>query len=491
MQNNNEIDHTTRDGEAASIPPILDPARWWKGKDGARVFETEGGDRFTVYTVPKAAKGGNEITDWLLEHRQAGTHQGMLYQLGEDTYASFEEFLAADEVRLTELFASAAPPVTDLAAVLDGMVKEIQRHVVLDAFYAEAVALWVLHALGIDACQFSPRLHIRSPVPECGKSTLMEIIEAFCKVRGAEIISSITPAAYFRSVHKASLAGGHPPVMLLDERDSFLNDESRKDAFSILNSGHKRKGARVNRCDLSANGPYEANSYVTWAPCALAGIGGFGSSHQANALESRCININLKRKREKEHADRFNSTVEARCVELGRRQRHGARRTSSGWLMLTPRRPGSTTARQIAGGCCSNSGMRAAGGRWPELARQTALAIKHGIGDDPGEGVMLLQDIKAVFEKTSASRLTTASLLTELHNCIERPWGKKSMSDVEPVFQERQLAAALRPYGIKAKQLRMGNENRRGFMRSQFEDAWSRYLRDEESDEDVADEEAA
>jgi len=283
MQNNNEIDHTTRDGEAASIPPILDPARWWKGKDGARVFETEGGDRFTVYTVPKAAKGGNEITDWLLEHRQAGTHQGMLYQLGEDTYASFEEFLAADEVRLTELFASAAPPVTDLAAVLDGMVKEIQRHVVLDAFYAEAVALWVLHALGIDACQFSPRLHIRSPVPECGKSTLMEIIEAFCKVRGAEIISSITPAAYFRSVHKASLAGGHPPVMLLDERDSFLNDESRKDAFSILNSGHKRKGARVNRCDLSANGPYEANSYVTWAPCALAGIGGFGSSHQANA----------------------------------------------------------------------------------------------------------------------------------------------------------------------------------------------------------------
>jgi len=133
----------------------------------------------------------------------------------------------------------------------------------------------------------------------------------------------------------------------------------------------------------------------------------------------------------------------------------------------------------------------AAGGRWPELARQTALAIKHGIGDDPGEGVMLLQDIKAVFEKTSASRLTTASLLTELHNCIERPWGKKSMSDVEPVFQERQLAAALRPYGIKAKQLRMGNENRRGFMRSQFEDAWSRYLRDEESDEDVADEEAA
>jgi len=490
MQNNNEIDHTTRDGEAASIPPILDPARWWKGKDGARVFETEGGDRFTVYTVPKAAKGGNEITDWLLEHRQAGTHQGMLYQLGEDTYASFEEFLAADEVRLTELFASAAPPVTDLAAVLDGMVKEIQRHVVLDAFYAEAVALWVLHALGIDACQFSPRLHIRSPVPECGKSTLMEIIEAFCKVRGAEIISSITPVAYFRSVHKASLAGGHPPVMLLDERDSFLNDESRKDAFSILNSGHKRKGARVNRCDLSANGPYEANSYVTWAPCALAGIGGFGSSHQANALESRCININLKRKREKEHADRFNSTAEARCVELGRQAAAWCQKNVERLVDAYPETSGLYNREADSWRMLFKFGD-AAGGRWPELARQTALAIKHGIGDDPGEGVMLLQDIKAVFEKTSASRLTTASLLTELHNCIERPWGKKSMSDVEPVFQERQLAAALRPYGIKAKQLRMGNENRRGFMRSQFEDAWSRYLRDEESDEDVADEEAA
>jgi hypothetical protein len=29
------------------------------------------------------------------------------------------------------------------------MVEEIWRHVVLDPFYAEAAALWVLHALGM------------------------------------------------------------------------------------------------------------------------------------------------------------------------------------------------------------------------------------------------------------------------------------------------------------------------------------------------------
>jgi hypothetical protein len=490
MNTDNERHHTTQDEEAASILPILDPARWWKGKDGVRVFETEGDDRFTVYMVPKVAKGGKEITDWLLEHRQAGSHQGMRYQLGEDTYDSFEEFLEGEEARLIQLFENAAPPVTDLAAVLSGMVEEIQRPVVLDPFYAEAIALWVLHALGIDACQFSPRLHIRSPVPECGKSTLLEIIEAFCKVRDAEIISSITPAAYFRSVHKASLAGGHPPIMLLDERDSFLNDESRKDAFSILNSGHKRKGARVNRCDLSANGPYEANSYVTWAPCVLAGIGGFGNSHQANALESRCININLKRKREKEHAETFGSAAEARCIQLGRQAAAWCQKNVARLVEEYPETPGLYNREADSWRMLFKFGD-AAGGRWPELARQTALAIKHGVSDDPGEGVMLLQDIKAAFEKAGASRLTTASLLAELHNCIERPWGKRSLSDVEPVFQERQLAAALRPYGIKAKQLRMGTENRRGFLRDQFDDAWSRYLREEEGHEDVADAEAA
>jgi hypothetical protein len=100
----------------------------------------------------------------------------------------------------------------DLATILDQMTAEIEKHVILGPHYAEAVALWVLHAHGIKACQYSPRLNLRSPEAECGKTTLLEIIQAFCQVRGSQIESSTTPAAYFRFVHQASAdAGGLPP----------------------------------------------------------------------------------------------------------------------------------------------------------------------------------------------------------------------------------------------------------------------------------------
>ena len=338
---------------------------------------------------------------------------------------------------------------------------------------------------------FSPRLNIVSPVPECGKSTLLEVIEAFCWVRGAEIVSSTTPASYFRSVHQASIGGGQPPIMLLDERDSFLNAESRKDAFSILNSGHKRKGARVSRCDLSGSGgSYEANSYVTWAPCAFAGIGGFGNTHQANALASRCININLKRKREDEHVERLDRAAEERCVKLGEEAAAWFQENVERLIDEYPEVPAGIYNREADSWRQLFKFADAAGGRWPDLARSAALGLRHGVTDDPGESQMLLADIRDAFEKSGARKLTTSSLIDALHDRVERPWGRKSVTDAVPAFQERQLAALLRPYGITSKNIRVSAaEIRKGFDREQFEDAWSRYLGREE--EDVACPEAA
>ena len=94
---------------------------------------------------------------------------------------------------------------------------------------------------------------------------------------------------------------------------------------------------------------------------------------------------------------------------------------------------------------------------------------------------MLLRDIRAAFEEAGTNKATTAVLLTHLHNQTEQPWGRKNMADTTPAFQERQLAAALRPFDIRPKQLKMPTgQNLRGFTRDQFEDAWTRYLPVEE-----------
>ena len=142
---------------------------------------------------------------------------------------------------------SAGGTGADLTAILDGMVREIRRHVVLGPYYAEAVALWVLHAHGIAACDYSPRLNIRSPEPECGKSTLLKVIRAFCDVRGAKIKISTTAASYFRQVEMKTKQSGMPPIMILDEIDNFFDAENRQ-AYAILNGGHSRETSYVDRC---------------------------------------------------------------------------------------------------------------------------------------------------------------------------------------------------------------------------------------------------
>jgi hypothetical protein len=377
----------------------------------------------------------------------------------------------------------------ELADILDGMAEEIRRHVILGPHYAETVALWALHAHGIKACQYSPRLNLRSPEAECGKTTLLEIIQAFGEVRGSQIESSTTPAAYFRFVHQASTEGGLPPIMLLDEIDNFL-DANRTDAYSILNSGHKLAGAWVNRCDITSEGVYRANRYCTWAPCVLAGIGEFnGNSKQIDTLKSRCIVINLKRKKQEERVAYFDDAAKARCVELGRQADAWCKVHVEDLRNAWPAMPEWLYNREADSWRMLFKFADAAGGRWPEAARAAAKDL-NGRAENPSEGVMLLRDIRNAFNQ-GGSKKSTADLLSHLHGLPERPWGRKGPGDLEPAFQDRQLAAALRPFDIKAKSIRLpGDQVLRGFTRDQFEDAWSRYLPREEA-EDVADMEAA
>jgi hypothetical protein len=102
---------------------------------------------------------------------------------------------------------------------------------------------------------------------------------------------------------------------------------------------------------------------------------------------------------------------------------------------------------------------------------------------------MLLRDLRNAFDQGGAKK-STAELLSYLHGLPERPWGRKGPGDLEAAFQDRQLAAALRPFDIKTKSIRLPGQVVRGFTRDQFEDAWSRYLPREEP-EDVSGDDAA
>jgi hypothetical protein len=352
------------------------------------------------------------------------------------------------------------------------MVREIRKHVILDKHLAETVALWIVHAHAIDAFRYSPRLSVRSPVPNCGKTTLLAVIRALCGERG-KLVSNLTIAAYFRYVDGASKNGATPPIMLIDEVDTFFA-EDRKEVFGILNSGHDREGARILRC-LNSEANHEPREYSTWAPLVLGGIGGFGEGLQvAAALETRCIVINLHRKRPEDKVEKFLDEGKARCRKLAEAAAAWSAHNIGRLRRAEPEPSYGLYDRALDSWSTLFGIADAAGGPWPEIARD-ASAFLNGEAEDPSESIMLLRDIRPAF--AGSDRISSASLLDYLHKLDERPWGASVPFGGQHPWGFKQVGKILTSFRIKSQPIKFpGGRVERGFYKKQFEDAWASYL---------------
>jgi hypothetical protein len=114
----------------------------------------------------------------------------------------------------------------------------------------------------------------------------------------------------------------------------------------------------------------------------------------------------------------------------------------------------------------------AAGGRWPGLARVSAVTLVTLAKEStPSLGIRLLEDMRRVFDKAVA--MPTESILQALKELDESIW-----TDIKgKPLNDRGLAARLRPYGIKPKVVRIGDQTVRGYAAEDFYDIWLRYLR--------------
>ena len=87
------------------------------------------------------------------------------------------------------------------------------------------------------------------------------------------------------------------------------------------------------------------------------------------------------------------------------------------------------------------------------------------------KGVELLQHIKEAFG--DKDRLWTSDLINRLCDRPESPW-----TDVfrGKAINDRGLAVRLTPYGIKSRDVRIGATKHKGYLVTDFHDAWKRYL---------------
>ncbi|MBI2834771.1 MAG: DUF3631 domain-containing protein [Acidobacteria bacterium] len=349
-----------------------------------------------------------------------------------------------------------ADPVNG-ACLLDAIAAMFLHHLALPPHASVALALWTLHTYAFGAWFVSPFLGITSPVKRCGKTLLLIVLGALVPRR--LFASNVTPAVLFRTIEM------YGPVLLIDEADTFMrdNDELR----GVLNSGHTRTTAIAIR---AVGEDHDPRVFSTWCAKAIALIGKLPAT-----LADRAIEIRMRRRTAGERVARLRQDrIESECTDL---RRQAARWAADHLHDLREADPQVPAALHDRAADCWRPLLAIAdrsGGAWPERAREAALALSGECGDENDVGIILLRDIKGIFEAEGDPEVLASNVIIErLAGIEDRPWAEWSSGrPLSPAKLARLLAA----YEIfPAGNIRMGAKVLKGYRRTAFADAWDRY----------------
>ncbi|MEI8120820.1 MAG: DUF3631 domain-containing protein [bacterium] len=339
--------------------------------------------------------------------------------------------------------------------LLTEIAQLIRRYVVLQQEAIDAISLWIVFAHAHEGAQISPILCLTSPTKRCGKTTLLHLVGSL--VPRPLFAANITPAAIYRTIER------HIPSLLVDEADTFVrgNEELR----GILNSGHLRSAAIVVR---TARGDFEPRTYRTWCPKVVALIG-----RLSDTIEDRAIMIPLKRCVSGEKPERLRFDSLDQLIPVQRRAFRWAKDHATELQYSDPIIPVELGDRAADNWRHILAIADLAGGEWPRRARVAAVTLS-GSGGDREENVceLLLHDIKDLFEKRQADRMSSEEIVLALADMYDRPWPEFTHN--KPMTKAK-LARLLKPFGIQTMTFRTGPDLRKGYSAQSFHDAFSRY----------------
>lgn len=412
---------------------------------------------------PSSQRGRDALTAAVDEHLRSELRD-LLMQLGaqidqlraSETAPPTREDARNDATRDEALMP--AEDAVDGATLLTTIRDLILRYVVLPPHAAEALALWCLHTYAIEAAPFTPYIWVSSPVRECGKSSLLEVLGALgCRARTSD---GVSPAALYRMIEQRR------PTMLLDELDTYLHSDRGEELRNILNSGFARTG-RVTRCDGENN---DIRDFSTFCPKVLAGIGRLWET-----VASRAIPIPMVRATaaERQGLTRVRSDrLAPSCEHLRRQMLRWSRDHIETLRDADPDVPDRLGARQADIWRPLLAIADLAGDAWSVQARDAALALHGAAADDEDINEMLLADIRAIFEAEDTEMIFSERLTAELAQLEHRSWGDWRGKSLTP----HGLGRLLKAFNIRPKNLRLGPEVKRGYEREQFEQVWTQYL---------------
>lgn len=342
----------------------------------------------------------------------------------------------------------------DIEVLLNKIEFYISQRAILPKGASTAITLWCLATYSINTFRIFPKITIFSPEKRCGKSTVLDLIEAYCFK--SLITSNITMAAIYR------LIDDHQPTLIIDEADTFVAGKN-KEMVGIINSGHAKNRAFVTRC---TGDNHEPKRFSTWTPMVLASIGVLQST-----IMDRSIIVEIKRKSKTEKVKRIHPDLQDKSIskrqdllkwsldnmeELKLNQIEppslGNDRSVDNWIPLF------TIANKV-----STSWLKKC-----ELAYKSL----NNFEEEPLESTLLLSDIQKILKDHGENKIPSVDLVSKLVELKDHPWCEWKG---KPLSQNG-LACMLKPYGIKPKGIRYNNFTPRGYELAQFTDAFDRYL---------------
>lgn len=354
---------------------------------------------------------------------------------------------------IVEEIEPAAEPVEG-EKLLDEILADLKRRVILPVGAAVAVTLWMALSYCFEAFNVLPLIGITSPTKRCGKTTLIEILQGL--VSKELSASNISSAAVFRTIEKCS------PTLLIDEADTFLknNDELR----GIINSGHTRGLAFVIRVE---GDKHEPKKFSTWGPKVIGMIGTL-----PDTIKDRAIVIQLARKLPSEKIVKTGLDFKESSKGIRGKLRRWANDHLNKLKSISVPVPGSGNDRADDNWYPLFAIAQAIGGDWPNKIKKSMQELVNTTDDD-AIGSKLLADIQDIFLERSADRMFSKDLIEALKELPESPWSDWNRGKG---LSTNALSRLLKPFGINSKTIRINFDQYKGYTLEGFKDAFKRYI---------------
>jgi Protein of unknown function (DUF3631) len=361
------------------------------------------------------------------------------------------------------------------AVLLDEVEALLKRYMILHSDQVAVLSVYTLHCHIFELCAYTPYLHVTSPGPECGKSRLLDVLALV--VARAWKIDNATAAVLRRKIDKARCS------LLLDEVDGTFEGSSEAAAAitNVLNSGYCSEG-KASLCERGGEGGFTVIEFSAFCPKVIAGL-----STLPPTVISRSLPIRMERKKKSEKVTPFRGRI-------ARKETESLREGLKYWSVLPPVReladampemPESLSDRQQD--VCESLVAIAdfAGPPWSRRLRDALEALLLvDVEDLTSEHFELMSNLRDVFcpeadaEGNTALRdeLTTNELCAALNNNEAWRWQEYCRGDG---INQYRLSGLLRSFRIRPDRLSRSNNNGRqlrGYQRTQFEEAWDRYL---------------